>query len=148
MKILIGVDDSPSARAALDYVRAQHWPSGTTALLVSSHHPDAIVYTESYSEPRETMDELFDHDADRTRNFVANVEHDLRNHGLLVETRVMNGNPGEAILEAAKDDHVDLIVVGSRPRTGVARLMHGRIASHVVRHATCNVLVVKQPMAA
>lgn len=144
MKILIGVDDSPSARTALDYVRAQHWPAGTTAVVVSSHQPDDFVYTESYSEPRETTEEFFDHDADRTRHFVANVEHDLRNHGLQVETRVVSGDPREAILEAAQDEHVDLIVLGSRPHTGVARLMHGRVASHVVRHAQCNVLVVKQ----
>ena len=148
MKILIGVDDTPSARAALDYVRSQAWPSGTRALLVSSHQPDSIVYTESYSEPRETMDEVFDHDADSTRHLVSDLAHELRDQGLETETRVVTGDPREAIVDAAKDDHVDLIVLGSRDRSGMSRLFHGSVASHVVAHAPCNVLVVKLPTAA
>lgn len=144
MKILIGVDDSPSSHAAVDYVRAQQWPPGTRAVLVSSHEREPFAYTESYRVTQPTLDEIVEEDAARARNFVASVEHDLRNHGLDVETRVVNADPREAILAAAKDEHVDLIVLGSRPHSGIARLMHGRVASHVVRHALCNVLVVKQ----
>jgi nucleotide-binding universal stress UspA family protein len=57
----------------------------------------------------------------------------------LVET----GNPFEAILEAAEDHQIDLIVLATHGRTGVKRLVIGNVAEKVVRHAPCPVLTVK-----
>lgn len=143
MKILIGLHDSDAAREALEYVRMQNWPAGTRALLLSAHDPSAHSYVQTYDAPRETVREVFDHDADTTRSFVANAEHALRNHGLDIETRVLDGNPREAILDAAKDEHVDLIVVGAHERSAMTRMFEGSVAAHLVAHAPCNVLVVK-----
>lgn len=144
MKILIGLHDSDAARAALEYVRMQNWPAGTQALLVAAHDPSAHSYVQTYDAPRETVEEVFDHDANTTRSFVAGAEHSLRNHGLRTTTRVLSGDPREAILDAAKDDHVDLIVVGGRERSAFDRMLHGSVAAYVVAHAPCNVMVVKQ----
>ena len=143
MKILIGLHDSAAAREALEYVRVQNWPAGTQALLVAAHDPSPDSYTRSYDSPRNSVEEVFDHDADTTRSFVANAEHELRNHGLEIETRVTQGNPREAIVEAAVDEHVDLIVLGARDRSALSRVLGGSVAAHVVAHAPCNVLVVK-----
>ena len=143
MKILIGLHDSAAAKEALDYVRGQNWPAGTQALLVAAHEASHQSFTQSYDAPRESVKEVFDHDADSTRSFVANAEHDLRNHGLQIETRVTQGNPREAIVEAAVDEHVDLIVLGARDRSALTRVIEGSVAAHVVAHAPCNVLVVK-----
>ena len=49
----------------------------------------------------------------------------------------------EGILRTARDDHADLIVVGSHGRTGIARLMLGSVASKVVAQAPVPVLVVR-----
>ena len=143
MKILIGLHDSDAARQALEYVSTQNWPSGTKALLLAAHDPSPHSYVQTYDAPRETVSEVFDHDADSSRSFLANAEHTLRNHGLDIETRVLNGNPREAIVEAANDEHVDLIVLGARDRSALSRVLEGSVAAHVVAHAPCNVLVVK-----
>ena len=37
----------------------------------------------------------------------------------------------------------DLVVVGSHGRTGLGKLLMGSVASHVVSHAPCTVMVVK-----
>ncbi len=47
------------------------------------------------------------------------------------------------IIDMAKQEGADLIVVGSHGRTGVARLMLGSVASQVVAHSTLPVLVVR-----
>jgi len=143
MKILIGLHDSEAAHEALEYVRMQNWPAGTKALLVAAHDPSHHSYTQTYDAPRESVEEVFEHDAAPTRSLVAHAEHDLRDHGLETETRIFNGNPREAILDAAKDEHVDLIVVGARERSALSRVFEGSVASHLVAHAPCNVLVVK-----
>lgn len=60
-----------------------------------------------------------------------------------VETQVLTGLPGVAIVSAARDWNADLIVMGSHGRTGIGRLLMGSIAEHVLRHATCPVLTIR-----
>jgi nucleotide-binding universal stress UspA family protein len=60
-----------------------------------------------------------------------------------VQYLLVEGNPGNAILTAARETHCDLIVMGTHGRTGVNRLMRGSVAEEVVRKAPCLVLTVK-----
>lgn len=62
---------------------------------------------------------------------------------LPVETFVLSGYPGSTIIEFAKDNDTDLIVVGTLGKSGIEALLLGSVASKVVRHAPCPVLVVK-----
>lgn len=50
------------------------------------------------------------------------------------------GHAAEQILEAAQDKPIDLIVMGTHGRTGLARAMLGSVAERVVRLAPCPVL--------
>ncbi len=63
-----------------------------------------------------------------------------------VEHRLEQGNPGAEILRVAEETGCDLIVLASHGRTGLARLLMGSVADHVVRQARCPVLVVKTPL--
>ena len=53
------------------------------------------------------------------------------------------GDPREALIEMARREGADLIVVGSHGRSGLTKLLMGSVASHVVTHAPCDVLVVR-----
>jgi nucleotide-binding universal stress UspA family protein len=57
---------------------------------------------------------------------------------------IWEGDPGESIVEAARAEHADLIVVGSHGRGGVGRFLIGSVSDHVVRHAPCPVMVVRR----
>jgi nucleotide-binding universal stress UspA family protein len=48
-------------------------------------------------------------------------------------------------LACAEREGVDLIVIGTHGRTGLARLLMGSVAESVVRRSKCPVLTVKQP---
>lgn len=71
----------------------------------------------------------------------------VRVAGLLGETRTMTGDPSVAILALADELDVDLIVMGTHGRTGLARAIIGSTAESVLRGASCPVLVVKQTQA-
>ena len=49
----------------------------------------------------------------------------------------------EALVEFAKEEKADLIVVGTRGMTGFKKLVMGSVSSGIVSHATCHVLVVR-----
>jgi universal stress protein A len=59
-----------------------------------------------------------------------------------VHTALLSGRPAREIVRYARDNGVDLIVVGTHGRTGVTRALLGSVAEAVVRLAPCSVLSV------
>ena len=143
MKILIGVDDSPYSEAAVQYVIGMKLPSSTQMVVVSAVHPPVPVYTEVYA-PAALPNEGLLEDLTRVhQELVSRAERVLQSAGFKTEARVLNGDPREALVEAARVEGVDLLVVGSHGRSGIAKLVMGSVASYVMSHAPCSVLVVK-----
>ena len=64
---------------------------------------------------------------------------------LKVEEMVRIGVPFLEVVKVAKDKDVDLIVMGTHGRTGLAHVLIGSVAEKVVHHAHCGVLTVKHP---
>ena len=54
------------------------------------------------------------------------------------------GRAADEIVIQAKEDKVDLLVMGSHGRSGISHLLVGSVAESVVRHAPCPVLVVRK----
>jgi nucleotide-binding universal stress UspA family protein len=63
--------------------------------------------------------------------------------GRRVDASPREGDPADEILAVARDAEADLIVVGSRGQTGLARLLLGSVARNVLYEARCSVLVVR-----
>jgi len=61
-----------------------------------------------------------------------------------VEKRIELGDVASTICRVAEELDVDVVVVGSHGRTGLGRLFLGSVSEHVVRHAPCPVLVVRE----
>jgi nucleotide-binding universal stress UspA family protein len=61
-----------------------------------------------------------------------------------VSSKLLRGAPWDQIVSAASEDpRIDLIVMGTHGRTGLARALIGSVAERVVRHAPCTVLVIR-----
>jgi len=62
-----------------------------------------------------------------------------------VKASVRDGvSPHAEIVKAATDGNIDLIILGTQGRTGLAHLLIGSTAERVVQHAPCPVLVVRE----
>lgn len=72
----------------------------------------------------------------------------VRESGLECQTKSVEGNPGDEIVDYAAKIGADLIVMGSHGRTGLGRILLGSVAEKVLHRATCPVLVVPVPEAA
>lgn len=55
------------------------------------------------------------------------------------------GRPSDELVNYAKEEDIDLVVMGTHGRTGLSRLLMGSVAEAVVRKAQCPVLTIKQP---
>ncbi len=67
---------------------------------------------------------------------------EAREQGLRARALLIEGSPDEAIAEAAAREGVDLIIMGSHGRTGIARLFQGSVSAHVIATANCPVMTV------
>jgi universal stress protein A len=61
----------------------------------------------------------------------------------VAEVHVGPRPPGETIIDLAGRRDIELIVMGTHGRSGLERLVLGSVAEHVVRHATCPVVTVR-----
>ena len=57
----------------------------------------------------------------------------------------MSDSPAEAIVDYAKNENIDLIVLGTHGREAIGRFLLGSVAERVVRTAPCHVLTVRHP---
>jgi nucleotide-binding universal stress UspA family protein len=143
MKILIGVDDSPHSHAALDYVKKMKWPAGTKFIVLSACQPQVVAYSMADVGVASWMQAAEGERVKEHEELAARVEKDLQGAGLATEARVFQGDPREALIMTATAENADLLVVGSHGRSGIGKLLMGSVASHVVTHAPCSVMVVK-----
>ena len=63
-----------------------------------------------------------------------------------IERSVLMGVPHEEIMNFAKKNKIDLIIMGTHGRKGIDRILFGSTAAQVVRFAPCPVLTVRLPM--
>lgn len=63
--------------------------------------------------------------------------------GVSAETKIATGIPSEEVLVAATGEGSDLIVVGTRGKTGLAHVLLGSTAERIIRAAPCPVLAVR-----
>lgn len=134
--VLVATDFSPPSDSALTYGRALARAFGATlhVLHVTSNSFMRPTAADPYAIKAAILQTLEDRltAEDRTR---------LRARPVL-ET---SDHPGDAITEYAKSASIDLIVMGTKGRSGLSHLLVGSVAERVVRNAPCPVLTVRQP---
>lgn len=141
-KILCPTDFSPSTEAALKYASMLAVEAGATLI---------IAHVDEYRDASAALGEaalMYVDPRDVDRSEVRQKLHALRptNPHVVYEHRYLEGGPIHEIVAFAEREYVDLIVMGSHGRTGLARLLMGSVAEGVARRAPCPVLIVKQPL--
>ena len=73
-------------------------------------------------------------------NKVQEIEKNIQYKAEIIEGSI---SVEGTIVDYAENENIDLIVIGTRGRSGFKRMLLGSVASKVVTYATCPVLVVK-----
>jgi nucleotide-binding universal stress UspA family protein len=131
MKVLIGVDDSPYSDAAIGHVTGAAWPKATKFIVLSAVAPIFLEPGEAVAG--DAISRLMEQQEKYHMEIAERAATRLRNAGLSAEARMVVGDPRAALIDAARSEHSDLVIVGSHGRTGIKKFLLGSVASHVVR---------------
>jgi len=101
-----------------------------------------IVYTVDLPHPREVPAEMGKMARTAWNNLVRKADG-LAKKGLSVQAYVLVGNPAEEIINFAKEQAVDLIIMGSRGKSGFNQWDMGNVADKVIRRTDIPVVLVK-----
>jgi nucleotide-binding universal stress UspA family protein len=137
VRLVVGVDGSPDAKAMLQTVAARMWRPGSEARLI------AVADKTLHATAAEWMTE---HDVDvqaGIRTMVENAAESLRAAGLVVSATVQEGDPKRVLVEEAEHWGADGIFVGARGLRRIQRFLLGSVSAAVATRAQCSVEVVR-----
>jgi nucleotide-binding universal stress UspA family protein len=138
--VVVGTDGSPNAEAALRQAAKIAKAEGAAVHVVTAY-PDIPTYGESIasSAKRDRIDLR-----EVAEQVLTRVEGELEADGLEVVTDAREGDPAKVILDVAKEQDADLIVVGARGLTGLRRFLLGSVSSKLSHHADCSLMIVRE----
>jgi nucleotide-binding universal stress UspA family protein len=136
--IVVGVDGSESAKAALRFALDEARLRGAAVRAVAAWHVPTTAYGGAFVPP---ADSLLDELETAARRTLERALADAGDHAdLEVASVVREGAPARVLLGEAGD--ADLLVVGSRGLGGFRGLMLGSVSQQCTHHAPCPVVVV------
>lgn len=136
MRILVAIDGSDGANAAVAWLGRLPLPAGQTIKVMTAVVPPLAVF--DVDKANKVREELLA----RARRLVDDTAAQLRAHGVALG-EVTEDDARDAIVAAAGDWRADLIVMGARGRRAAARFLLGSVSLSVARHAPCPVLACK-----
>ena len=134
-RILVAVDGSEYTDAIVDQAISMGRICNSTiyAISVIAFFPESLAIAPQLEEEV----------AKKTREFLEMVKKKIEKENLTCETIVrLDVQPHMPIVEEAKEKNVDLIVMGTRGKTGLKRVFLGSVAQKVIGYAPCPVMVV------
>jgi len=80
---------------------------------------------------------------DSGQSYISYIVGQAEKQGVTVESIIAKGQPFEQIVNLAKNQSVDLIVMGTTGRRSTDRILIGSVTQRVIEYAPCPVLVIK-----
>jgi nucleotide-binding universal stress UspA family protein len=137
-KILVAIDDSEPSMDAADYAisLSQEYNAEVYALHVI--HSDVDLFG-----PHETS-EYMTSMRYKGEKYLDKVRLKANEKDIQIKTEIISSiNMAGGIVDYAESNNIDLIVIGTRGKSGFKKLLLGSVASSVVAYAHCPVMVVK-----
>jgi nucleotide-binding universal stress UspA family protein len=134
--VLVATDFSPPSEAALTYARALARTFGASLHVL--HVVENFFMRATPSDPHAIV-------AAKRRTLNEHLTDEDR-YALQAQPVIkISDTAADAIVEYAREEKIDLIVMGTNGRTAVSQLLVGSVAERVVRIASCPVLTIRHP---
>ncbi len=137
MNILITLDSSPTAQAALEAALARRWPPATEFRILTVL-PKKEEWTNNQKGRRSSVYNAYTLVDDAANKVVA------RNPDSIATAQFAEGDPAKCILKYAREWPADLIIIGSHDRSLMERMFMGSVSRAVFQDADCSVLIARK----
>lgn len=143
-KILVPVDGSTFAAQALPHAvtLAELFQA---ELVLFQVVPDASSLEQVLDESRNIVhiEERQSRFVDKATRALQALADEYKLHKLKTTTVIESGQPADRIVDYARNNNIDLIIMTTHGRTGLARWVYGSVADKVLRGAPCPVFLVR-----
>lgn len=147
-RLLVPLDGSDTSMAALPAAKAIARQFGASLLLLEMVPVRGAnmalvtdVATGAMTDPNVIQTEVEVREQ-AAEGFVSAIAEELTGEGLEVSYATGVGDEDDGIIQAARDQRIDLIVMASHRRGFLSRLVSGSVTDDVIHHSTIPVLVV------
>jgi nucleotide-binding universal stress UspA family protein len=142
--ILVAIDGSEHSLRAAEYAvgLAKNFEAKLTAITVS-YVPASKDLSQLDVLRQSLVEDNSDYTKDAEKWFERFIQY-AKESNVQLNTELLNSTKpvDYVILEYAEEKKIDLIVVGTRGRTGFKKLLLGSVASSIVTYSHCPVLVI------
>jgi nucleotide-binding universal stress UspA family protein len=142
VRLIVGVDGSMGAGAAVDVVASRHWVQGSEARIVSALWKIPTVTSEAMLSQ---IAEWVSSENARVKGIIESAERRLHAAGLVTSVVMKEEEPKQLLLSEAESWGADSIFVGARGVGRLERLLIGSVSSAIAARARCSVEVVRTP---
>jgi universal stress protein A len=141
-KVLVPIDFSDYSKSALKY--AVNFSKLFNAEIILIYVVEPVIYPPDFSMGQIAMPSLNTEWDERAKDELDKLAKSEISTS--VKTILKTGKPFVEIIETAKEENIDLIIIATHGHTGVEHILFGSTAEKVVRKAPCPVLTLREPI--
>lgn len=145
VRLIVGIDGSKGAEAAVKAITTRHWPQGSEVHVVSAlgiFPPTTVPPLASEHIPAE-IGEWIETENQRIREAAEAAVRRLQGVGLNARMVMREGDPKRLLCEEAEGWRADGIFVGAKGMGRLERILIGSVSSAVAARAHCSVEVIR-----
>ena len=142
IRLVIGMDESQNAEAAVHAVATRNWPA-ETEIRVIGVLDSGIALAAAVTPEGAIPSEMEEESQRRLSGAVHEAVRTLTNVGVHASPQILAGKPSEVLLSEAEKWAADCIFVGARGLSGLERFLLGSVSTAVASHAHCSVEIVR-----
>jgi nucleotide-binding universal stress UspA family protein len=143
-RLLVGYDGSEGAERALSVIAGRHWPANTAVRLLSIDDTGILGSIGRLSPLKRVAEVGLGFTTQWAETLAAPALKRLREAGLNASIEIGNGNPKNALIDAADDWNADSIFVSPHcAGNSYERFLLGSVSASVAANANCTVEIVR-----
>ena len=144
-KILVPVDGSDTSFRAFDAALflSGKLASQVTAVHVMDKEPSMYVPTDNYVDSLKMLDELRGAYESEEQKMLTKYSQLAERKGITTNSVLLEGDPASVILNYARKENYDVIIMGNRGLSSFKKLVVGSVSDKILHNSPCPVILIK-----
>jgi nucleotide-binding universal stress UspA family protein len=144
LRLIVGVDGSEGAEAAVDSIISRQWDARCEICVVSAiDYVVPLIQFDSGAPPPTHHSVYYLEEFEKAEKNVNRAVNKLDGAGFSTVAVIRNQDPKSLLIEQAKERKADCLFVGAKGKSRIERLLIGSVSSSVASRAECTVEVAR-----